>query len=56
MKSIFLISIRIALRSIPKGRIDNKIALAQVKAWPKAGDEPLSELMLYRFTDAYMQH
>ena len=60
-KCIFLnekfdISIRISLKFVHKGPIDNKPALVQVMAWRRTGDKPLSEPMLTRFTDAYMRH
>ena len=60
-KCIFLnekyrISIRISLKFVPKGPIDNKPALVQVMAWRRTGDKPLSEPMLTQFTDAYMGH
>ena len=60
-KCIFLngnvrISIKISLKFIPKGPIDNKLVLVQVMAWRQTGDKPLSEPMLTQFTDAYMRH
>ena len=60
-KCIFLndndrISIKISLKFVPKGPIDNKSALAQVMAWRRTGDKPLPEPMLTQFTDAYMRH
>ena len=56
MNEKFYISIRIPLKFVPKGPNDNKSALVQVMAWRRAGDKPLSEPMLCRFTDAYMRH
>ena len=60
-KLIFLnendrILIKISLKLVPKGPIDNKPALVQVMAWRRTGDRPLPEPMLTQFTDAYMQH
>ena len=60
-KCIFLngnvrILIKISLKFIPKGPIDNKLVLVQVMAWRQTGDKPLSEPMLTQFTDAYMRH
>ena len=60
-KCIFLnendiITIRISLRFVAKIPIDNKPALVQIMAWRRAGDKPLPEPMLTRFTDAYMPH
>ena len=48
------ILIRISLKFVPKGPIDNKSMLVQVMAWRRIGDKPLSEPMLTQFTDAYM--
>ena len=50
------ISIKISLKFVPKGPIDNKSALVQVMAWHRTGDKPLPEPMLTQFTDAYMRH
>ena len=44
----FCISIRISLKFVPSGPIDNRSALVQVMAWRRTGDKPLSE----QFTDA----
>ena len=53
MKSVL---IRISLKFVPKGPIDNKSALVQVMAWRRTGDKPLPEPILTQFTDAYMRH
>ena len=37
------ISIKISLKFIPKGRINNIPALVQIMAWRRPGDKPLSE-------------
>ena len=50
------ISIKISLKFVPKGPIDNKSALVQVMAWRRTGDKPLPEPVLTQFTDAYMRH
>ena len=60
-KCIFLnendrILIRISLKCVPMSPIDNKPVLVQVMAWRQKGDKPLPELMLIKFTDAYMQY
>ena len=52
-KSIFLnenvlISIKISLKFIPKGPINNIPALVQIMAWRRPGDKPLSEPMMVR--------
>ena len=52
----FYILIKISLKFVPKGPIDNYPALVQMMAWRRIGDKPLSEPMLTRFTDAYMRH
>ena len=41
-----LISIKISLKFIPKGPINNILALVQIMAWCRPGDEPLSEPMM----------
>ena len=48
--------IRISLKFVPKCPIDYKPALAQVMAWRRIGDTPLSGAMLTRPTDVYMRH
>ena len=52
----FRISIKISLKFVPKGSIDNKSALVQVMVWRQTGDKPLPEPMMIQFTDAYMRH
>ena len=52
-KRIFLnenvrISIKISLKFVPKGPINNIPALVQIMAWRRPGDKPLSEAMLVR--------
>ena len=41
-----IISIKISLKFVPKGTIDNIPALVQMMAWRRSGDKPLSEAML----------
>ena len=60
-KCIFLnendrILIQISLKFVPMNPIDNKPALVQVMAWCRTGHEPLPELMLTQFPNAYMRH
>ena len=60
-KRIFLnenvwISIKISLKIVPRGPINNISALVKVMAWCRIGDKPLYEPMLTRFADAYMWH
>ena len=52
-KCIFLnenerISLRISLKFVPKGPMNNNPALVQIMAWRRPGDKPLSESMLVR--------
>ena len=52
-KCIFLnenvwISIKISLRFVPKGPINNIPALVQIMAWRRLGDKPLSEPMVVK--------
>ena len=60
-KCIFLnenvrISIKISLKFVPNGPINNIPALVQIKAWRRTGNKPLSEPMMTQFNDAYMRH
>ena len=55
LKHIFLnesvyISIKISLKFVPKGPIDNIPALVHIMAWPRPGDKPWSEPMLVRLS------
>ena len=45
-----------SLKFVSKVPIDNYSALVKIMAWRPIRDKPLSEPMLTRFTDAYMQH
>ena len=52
-KRIFLnenarISIKISLKFVPKGPINNNPALVQIMAWRRPGDKPLSEPVMVR--------
>ena len=40
---------------VPKGPIDNKWSLAQVKIWCRTGVKPLPEPKLTQFNDVYMR-
>ena len=40
------IPIKISLKFVPKGPINNMPALVQIMAWGRAGDKPLSEPMM----------
>ena len=50
------ILIKILLIIVPSSPINNIPVLIQVLAWRWIGEKPLSESMLARFTNAYMQH
>ena len=56
VNEIFSILIKISLKFVPKGSIDNNPALVMIMAWRLIGDKPLSESMPRQFTDAYMRH
>ena len=61
LKSILLnekarMSIKILLKFVPKGPMNNIPALVQIMAWRRPGDKPLLEPMMIQFTDAYMRH
>ena len=56
MNEKFCILIKISLKFVPKGPIDNKPALVQIMAWHLFGAKSLSEPMLIQFIDAYMRH
>ena len=45
------ISIKISLKFVPKGPIDNKPALFQAMVWRRTGDKPLPEPTLTHFID-----
>ena len=40
------ISIKISLKFVPNGPINNILALVQIMAWRRSGDKPLSEPMM----------
>ena len=40
------ISIEISLKFVPKGPINNILALVQIMIWRRSGDKPLSEAMM----------
>ena len=44
----FCILIKISLKFVPKGPINNIPALVQIMAWRRPGDKPLSEPMMVR--------
>ena len=56
MNEKLCILIKISLKFVCQGQIDNNPALVQIMAWHKIGAKPLSEPMLNRFTDTYMRY
>ena len=50
------IPIKIPLKFVPKGPINNIPALVQIMAWRRTGDKPLSEPMVTQLNDAYLRH
>ena len=60
-KCIFLnenvsIAVKISVKFVPKGPINNIPALVQIMAWRRTADKPLSEPILVCCTEAYMRH
>ena len=51
-----LMSIKISLKFVPKGQINNIPVLVQIMAWRRTGDKPLSEPIMTQFNDACMRH
>ena len=52
-----LIPIKISLKIVPQGPINNIPALVQIMAWCRSGDKPLSEpVMVSLLTHNYMRH
>ena len=52
----FYNSIKISLKFVHKGPMDNRPALVQIMAWRWPGDKTLSESMLIQLTDTDMHH
>ena len=46
-------NIKISLKFVPKGPVNNIPALVQIIAWRCPDDKPLSEPFMVQFTDAY---
>ena len=55
-EKFFCILIKISLKFVPKGPIDNKAALVQIMAWCRTGDKPLPEPILTQLTDIYIRY
>ena len=49
-------SLKISLKFVPKGPIDNMLTLFQIMAWHQTGDKPLSEPMMAQVADVHMHH
>ena len=56
MDENILISIKISLKFVPKGPINNIPALVQIMAWRRPGNKPLSEPMLVSLLTHIMRH
>ena len=54
LNETFCILIPISLKFVPNGPMDNYLSFSLDN--DRIGDKPLSESMLTRFTDAYMQY
>ena len=52
----FCIFIKMSLKFVPMGPIDNNPALVKIMAWCQIGDKPLSEPMLTWSNDDYIWH
>ena len=48
------ILVKILLKFVPMGQIDNKPSLVQIMAWRRPGVKPLSGPMMVSFTDSYL--
>ena len=48
--------IKISLKSVPQGLVDNNQALIHIMTWCRPGDKPLSDPRLTWLADAYMRH
>ena len=48
MNENVIIWIKISLKFIPKGTINNAVTLVQLMAWRRSGDKSLSEPMMVR--------
>ena len=48
LNEIVRISIKISMKFVPKGPINNIPSLVQIMAWRRPGDKPLSEPMMVR--------
>ena len=56
MNDKFCILIKISLKFVPKGAVDNNPALVEIMAWRRIGDKPLYEPILTHSTDTYMRY
>ena len=52
-KAFLWLKIKISLKSVPKGSVDNELALVQVMVWCQRGSKSLPEIMMSKFTDIY---
>ena len=54
MNEKFRIFIRISLKLIHNGPIDNESALVQIMTWRRKGDKPLPEPLMTQYTYVYV--
>ena len=54
MNEKFWKMIKISLKFVAKGPIDNNLAYVKIMAWHRIGNKASSEPMLTQFTGAYM--
>ena len=52
----FSVFIKMSLKFVPRGPMDNNPALVYIMAWRRIGYRPLSELLLTEFTEAYIRN
>ena len=56
LSSKVLISIKVGLKFVVKGPLDNKQALVHIMVWRRKNGKPLFKPMIALFTDEYMHH
>ena len=56
VNGIGLISLKISLKFVPKGPVNNIPAVAEIMAWCRSCAKPLSEPIMAQFTDKDMHH
>ena len=54
-KNVWIL-IKISLKFVPRGPVDNMAALVQIMTWWQRGNKSLFEPMMAKLIDAYMHH